>query len=223
MNATPPITVVLVDDHRTVLRGLEWLINAERPAMSVVGTATTIDEAYRVCADRRPDVVILDLDLGGDDGASAIPDLTANGHTAVLVLTGIRDAERHQAAVIAGAKGVVPKEAEAEIILKAIQKVHAGEIWLDRRSTQKILSMLASQTHPAPPTPLDTLISSLTTREREIIAALSANAGAPAAEVAAMLEISGHTLRNHLTSIYDKLGVSSRLALYEFAHKHHLV
>lgn len=222
MNAASPITVVLVDDHRSVLRGLELLINAERPAMSVVGSATTIDEAYRICASRRPDVLILDLDLGDDDGASAIPKLIANGHTAVLVLTGVRDPQRHQAAVIAGARGVVLKEAEAEVIVKAIQKVHAGEIWLDRGSLEKVLSTLASQTRLAPATGLDILAASLTSREREIIVMLSANAGAPAKEVAALLGISGHTLRNHLASIYDKVGVSTRLALYEFARKHHL-
>jgi two-component system nitrate/nitrite response regulator NarL len=222
MNEAPAITVVLVDDHRAVLCGLEWVINAERPAMSVVGTATTMDEACRVCADLRPDVVLLDLDLGGEDGAAAIPKLVANGRTAVLVLTGVRDPERHQAAIIAGARGVVLKEADAEHMVKAIRKVHAGEIWLDRRSTQQVLSKLAGQAHPAAATPLDALVASLTPREREIIAALSANAGASAQEVAAALGISGHTLRNHLTTIYDKLGVSSRLALYEFAHKHHL-
>jgi DNA-binding NarL/FixJ family response regulator len=222
MNAASPITVVLVDDHRSLLRGLEWLINAERPTMSVVGSATTIEEAYRICASRRPDVLILDLDLGGNDGANAIPELIANGRTAVLVLTGVRDPERHQAAVIAGARGVVLKEAEAEVIVKAIQKVHAGEIWLDRGSIDKVLSTLAGQTRPAPATPLDTLLASLTPREREIIVTLSANAGVPAKEVAALLGISGHTLRSHLASIYDKVGVSTRLALYEFAHKHHL-
>src|SRR4029453_14361444 len=128
VNAAWPITIVLVDDPPTVLRGLEWLIEAERPALSVVGTATTIDEACRICADQRPDVVILDLDLGGHNSAEAIPQLIAKGHTVVLVLTGVRDPEIHQAAIIAGAMGVVPKEADAAVIVKGIRKVHAGEI-----------------------------------------------------------------------------------------------
>jgi DNA-binding NarL/FixJ family response regulator len=222
VNAAPPITVALVDDHRTVLRGLEWLINAERPALTVVGTATNIDEACRICAERRPDVLVLDLDLGGQGSEDAIPRLIANGHTVVLVLTGVRDPERHQAAVMAGAMGVVAKEADANVIVKAIRKVHAGELWLDRRSTQQVLSALAHPGRPAPATPLEGVIASLTPRERDVVLALSTNAGVPAKQIAELLQISENTLRNHLVSIYDKLGVSSRLALYEFAQKHGL-
>ncbi len=220
---TAPIQVLLVDDHRSVLRGLEWLINAEAPVMKVIGTATTSDEACRMCDELRPDVVMLDLDLGGQNGADAIPKLTANGHTAVLVLTGVRNPEAHHAAVVAGAMGVVPKEADAEVIIKAISKVHAGEIWLDRLSTQKVLLTLANQSrlHSTTEKP-DPAIASLTPREREIILALTTNAGAPAKQIASLLGISEHTLRNHLSSIYDKLGVSNRLGLYEFAQKRRL-
>ena len=203
------IRVLLVDDHRTVLRGLEWLINAEQPEMTVCGSATNLDDAKRLCAETKPDVVILDLDLAVQ--------------ASVLILTGMRDPDLHHAAVAAGARGVVPKEAEPELILKAIRKVHAGEIWLDRVGMQKVLSALvngraAGAAHGEHP-----VVASLTPREREIIHALSAHAGAPAKQIAAMLHISEHTLRNHLSSIYDKVGVSSRLGLYEFAHKHRLM
>ena len=219
MSAAKPITVVLVDDHPTVLRGLEWLINAERPAMSVVGTATTIDEACRLRAELLPDVLILDLDLGGRNGADAIAQLIADERTAVLILTGVRDPERHWAAILAGARGVVPKEADAALIVKAIRKVHAGEIWLDRHSSQMVLSTLASQARSPP---LDSVIATLTSRQRDVILALSTNPGAPAKQVAALLGISEHTLRNHLSSIYEKVGVSTRLGLHEFAQRHRL-
>jgi len=213
------IRVLLVDDHRTVLRGLEWLINAEQPQMEVCGSATTIAEAMRICVEQKPDVVILDLDLGDDDGSHAIPELAR--HAAVLVLTGLRDVETHHAAVAAGARGVVAKESEPDLILKAIRKVHAGEIWLDRLGMQKVFSSLVAGT-ATPKPPQDSIVASLTPREREIINVLSANAGAPAKQVASLLKISEHTLRNHLTSIYDKVGVASRLGLYEFAQKHRL-
>jgi DNA-binding NarL/FixJ family response regulator len=217
-NAELPITVFLVDDHRSVLRGLELLINAERPALSVVGTATTIDDAVRLCAANPPDVVTLDLDLGERNGIEAIQQLGAGGRTAVLVLTGIRDPEQHQAAIVAGARGVVRKEAGADTIVKAIRKVREGEIWLDRRSTHSLVSALRASPspsgHPA--------IASLTGRERDIVVTLSAHVGAPAKRIAALLGISEHTLRNHLASVYAKVGVSSRLALYEFAQKHGL-
>jgi DNA-binding NarL/FixJ family response regulator len=218
MTAESPITIFLVDDHRSVLRGLEMLINAERPAMSVVGTATTIDDAVRLCAANPPDVVILDLDLGARNGAEAIPQLEAGGRTAVLVLTGVRDTEQHEAAIIAGAKGVVRKEAGAEIIVKAIRKVHEGEIWLDRSATHRLMSALRGR----PSQRQDPAIASLTSRERDIVVTLATHAGAPAKRIAALLGISEHTLRNHLASIYAKVGVSSRLALYEFAQRHGL-
>jgi two-component system, NarL family, nitrate/nitrite response regulator NarL len=215
-----PIRVLLVDDHRTVLRGLEWLINAERNDMVVCGSATNVAEAKRLSTEQRPDVVILDLDLGDDDGLHAIPEFSR--HTAVLVLTGLRDVSVHHAAVAAGARGVVAKECEPEHILKAIRKVHAGEIWLDRVGMQKVFSSLVGGKSAPTAPPEHPAVASMTPREREIIRVLSANAGAPAKQVAELLKISEHTLRNHLTSIYDKVGVSSRLALYEFAHKQRL-
>jgi two-component system, NarL family, nitrate/nitrite response regulator NarL len=140
----------------------------------------------------------------------------------VLVLTGMRDTAVHHAAVAAGARGVVAKEAEPELILKAIRKVHAGEIWLDRVGMQKVFSSLVSRKPAAPAVEVHPGIASLTPRERHIIHVLTSNAGAPAKQVAALLKISEHTLRNHLTSIYDKLGVASRLGLYEFAQKNRL-
>jgi two-component system nitrate/nitrite response regulator NarL len=217
-DAAAPIRVALVDDHRTVLRGLEWLINTE-PAMRVCGTATNLEDAKRLCAEHRPDVLVLDLDLGTHSGVDAIPELARDA--AVLILTGMRDPAVHQAAVAAGARGVVPKEAEPDTILKAIRKVHAGEIWLDRVGIRKVFSALATG-NGATLLHHDPAVASLTPREREIIRVLSANAGAPAKQIASMLDISEHTLRNHLSSIYSKLGLGSRLALYEFSQKHRI-
>lgn len=217
----PPIRVLVVDDHRTVLRGLEWLINAEQPEMVVCGSATNITDARRLCAEEKPDVVLLDLDLGDHDGSEAIPDLAKQA--AVLVLTGLRDASVHHAAVAAGARGVVPKESEPDLILKAIRKVHAGEIWLDRVGMQKVFSSLTSGKGMPAAANGHSGVAALTPREREIIHVLTSNAGAPAKHIASLLKISEHTLRNHLTSIYDKLGVSSRLGLYEFAQKQRLL
>jgi len=216
----PPIRVLLVDDHRTVLRGLEWLINAQQPEMTVCGCTANLEDAVRLCNALKPDVLVLDLDVGGRSAAEFIPQFVHHCKTVVLVLTGVRNADAHHAAIMAGARGVVAKEAEPEMILKAIRKVHAGEVWLDRVGLQKVLTALVRDA-PGPRSATDDrIVASLTPREREIIVALSANAGAPARRVAQLLDISENTLRNHLTSIYDKLGVSTRLELYEFAQKH---
>jgi len=224
MTAPDPkvIRVLLVDDHRSVVWGLERLIESVRPAMEVVGNAPSCAEALALLARAAPDVILLDMDLGTESGLAAIPQLLAHGKAQILVLTGVREQSVHDAAVLAGARGVVHKEEPAETILEAIRKVHAGQLWLDRESTARLFTAL---TRPGADRPLDPekrKIDSLTSRERAIVAAIANNAGATAKTVADGLHVSEHTLRNHLTSIYSKLGVANRLELFAYAHKHDL-
>lgn len=221
--SAPPIRVMLIDDHRSVLWGLEKLIDSDQPAMQVVGTATSRAEARALLDKAQPDVILLDMDLGKESGLDVIPDLLANSRARVLILTGLRDQSVHDRAVLAGARGVVLKEAPAESILTAIRKVHAGEIWLDRESTGRIFVELSRRSAGEAADPDQRKISALTAREREIVAAIVTNVGATAHAVADKLHVSEHTLRNHLTSIYDKLGVANRLELFAYAQKHGLV
>jgi len=129
----------------------------------------------------------------------------------------------HHSAVLAGARGVIEKEARAESILAAITKVNQGEIWLDRATTGKLLVEISRKMDGR--NALDSAgrkIAALTIREREIITVTVTNAGSTAKTIAEKLRISEHTLRNHLTSIYEKLGVANRLELFAFAHEHRL-
>ena len=219
-----PIRVFLIDDHRSILWGLERLIESGMPAMKVVGSATNHIEALRLLDDAAPDVILLDIDLGKENGIDAIPKLIGAAGTAkVLVLTGLRDKAVHDKAVLAGAKGVVEKEAPARTILTAIEKVHQGQLWLDRAAAGRIFVAFSRQGAAAQaPDPEQQKIASLTDREREVLAGVATNAGATARTIAATLHISEHTLRNHLTSIYDKLDVANRLELFAYAHKHGL-
>jgi len=169
-----------------------------------------------------PDVILLDLDLGQESGLDAIPKLLAVSKAKVLVLTGLRDEAVHHSAVLAGARGVVAKEARAETILSAIIKVQDGEFWLDRAATGRLLVEVSRKNAREAASPEQRRISELTVREREIIALAASNAGATAKTIAEKLSISEHTLRNHLTSIYEKLGVANRLELYAFAHQYKL-
>jgi len=216
------IRVFLVDDHRTVLWGLERLIESEKPRMAVVGSAGNCADALKRLDEVSPDVILLDLDLGSESGIDAIAPLAAKSQAKILVLTGVRDTTAHDKAVLAGARGIVHKEAPAETILTAIQKVHEGQIWLDRAATGRIFFELSRKGVPQPPDPEQLKIASLTEREREIISALVTDAGATAKAIAEHLHIAEHTLRNHLTSIYDKLGVANRLELFAYAHQHGL-
>jgi DNA-binding NarL/FixJ family response regulator len=220
--STAPIRVFLIDDHRSILWGLERLIESGAPAAQVVGKATSFSEALPMLADTSPDIILLDLDLGKESGLDAIPQLLGRSTAKILVLTGVRDKAVHDKAVLAGARGVVEKEASADTILTAIAKVHGGELWLDRAATGRILVEASRKSGAQPQDPEQRKIGELTDREREIIAAIVAHAGATAKTIAGTLNISEHTLRNHLTSIYDKLGVANRLELFAYAHTHGL-
>jgi two-component system, NarL family, nitrate/nitrite response regulator NarL len=217
-----PIRVFLIDDHRSILWGLERLIDSGKPAMQVVGTATNCVEALKVLEKAAPDVILLDIDLGEQSGIDSISELIGKSNRKVLVLTGLRDESLHDKAVLAGASGVVEKEAPAETILTAIGKVHEGQLWLDRIATGRIFVEFSRESATQTADPERIKISSLTDREREIVAVAASHAGANARTIAEMLFISEHTLRNHLTSIYDKLGVANRLELFAYAHKHGL-
>lgn len=214
------IKILLVDDHRSVLWGLEKLIEGEAPRMVVIGKATTSAEAMRLLDEAKPDIVLLDIDLGGESGINAIPNLIAKSQARVLVLTGSRDASVHDAAVLAGAMGVVEKGESAETILKAIQKVSEGEIWLDRSATGRIFLELSRTKAAEAQDPEQRKIASLTPRERQIVAEIGGDAAAGSRVIAERLHISEHTLRNHIASIYEKLEVSSRLELFAYAGKH---
>lgn len=217
-----PIRVFIIDDHRSVLWGLKRLIESASPTMEVVGQATKWTEALPRLTLDKPDVILLDLDLGEEAGLDAIPEFVSQQVGKVLVLTGLRDSAKHDRAVVLGARGVIEKEDAAETILSAIVKVHEGHIWLPRLAIDRILAELSKKDIPPKPSPEQQKIATLTARERAIVEAVANNANANAKMIAAMLFISEHTLRNHLTSVYMKLGVSSRLELFAFAHSNGL-
>jgi DNA-binding NarL/FixJ family response regulator len=212
---------MLVDDHRSVLWGLEKLIDGERPKMEVIAKATTCASAIEAARQSNPDVVVLDLDLAGENGSDIIPALIEERSTRVLILTGIRDGKARENSILRGACGLVHKEEPAETLLKAIEKVHCGELWLDRATTARVFVELSKQKH-SEVEPEKRKLASLTLREREIVGQLVADPGADNRRLADRLHIGEHTLRNHLSRIYDKLGIPNRLELYVYAQRHGL-
>ncbi len=216
------IRVMLVDDHRTLLWGLEKLVQGQSPKMAVVGTAENGDDAVEMASRLRPDVVLLDLDLCGRSTVEIIPALMSNGVSRVLVLTACREPAVLDEAVMRGARGVLHKGANADQVLKAIDRVHHGELWLDH---ERLGRVFVEMINPRPALENKTRLSELaelTARELTIVRTVVDQSGAPNKVIAARLFISEHTLRNHLTSIYQKLGVSNRLELYVHAIRHGL-
>lgn len=220
--ARAPIRIFIIDDHPTIIWGLERLIESEQPRMVLVGKATAPAPAMALIEEAQPDVVLLDLDLGKDDGLDTIPEILKKSAAKILVLTGMRDTGAHEAAIRAGALGVVGKEIASAELLQAIERVHRGELCVDRQTTERLLATLSRNPPAAGRTPEEEKIASLTAREREIVRSLMRQPQLPLKDVAASLGISERTLRNHLSSIYEKLGASGRLELYVFSSKHGL-
>jgi len=218
-SAPAPIRVVLLSDLPIVAWGLERIIESQHPAMTVAGTAHNVEAALRLMKHQPAGVVLLDLD--GEIGAHGIPELLEGGRTRVLALTTSRDPDFCDAAVLAGASGVVNKRDATAALLKAIEKVHGGEFWLDRVATGRIFVAIARQR--AAKDPEQDKIARLTRKERLTVSETARDASASSRDIAERLCISQHTLRNHLTSIYSKLGLRSRMELYAYANKHRLV
>ena len=218
-SATRPIRVLLADDHAVTLWGLRQLIESAHPCMVVSGTAATCSELLAHPALDRTDVVLLDLGLRDADALDCIPRLAGLGHLKVVVLTGDLHAGRHRTAVMNGARGVVLKSQPTERVLQAIERVHAGEVCFDGSLMSMLLgSMPGFVVHaPAPQDEHARRIGSLTAKERQVIQAVVEHRGAKCLVVSDALGMSEHTLRNHLTVIYSKLGVQGKLGLYAYA------
>ena len=213
-----PIRIMIVDDHAVIRAGLRMLIEQDQ-TMTVVAMAGTPAEALTLAAAEKPDIIVLDLILGEEDGLDFLPELTkASSNSRVLVLTGVQTPESHRTAIRRGAMGIVLKQQAAELLLKAIKKVHDGEVWIDRSMIGSVLSDVRNEQQAAP-NPETSKINALTAREREVISLVSR--GLKNKVIGERLFISETTVTHHLSSIYSKLGVSDRLELvvYAFANQ----
>jgi len=210
---------MIVDDHAVIRTGLRMLIEQDK-TMTVVAMAGTPPEALLMAEQERPDIIVLDLMLGEENGLEFLPQLCKASPTSrVLVLTGVQSTDSHRMAIRRGAMGIVLKQQAADLLLKAIQKVHAGEVWIDRSMISSVLADVRSENHEAPDPEADK-IASLTRREREVIALVSE--GLKNKVIGERLFISETTVTHHLSSIFSKLDVSDRLELIIYAFRHAL-
>ncbi len=214
---SPPIRVLIVDDHAVVRAGLRMLIDQDQD-MKVTSLAGNRSEALAAAASDQPNIIILDLVLGDDDGLSLLPELKGIApNSRVLVLTGLRSSDSQRKAMRAGAMGIVLKEHAAETLIKAIKKVHQGEVWLDRLTMGSVLKEMTEEKQADPD---QEKIASLTEREREVVGLVGE--GLKNKQIAAKLFISETTVTHHLSSVFSKLAVSDRLELIIYAFRHGL-
>ncbi|MGI8734014.1 MAG: response regulator [Pyrinomonadaceae bacterium] len=216
-STSAPISVLIVDDHAVVRAGLRMLIDQD-PGMKVTGLAGNRSEALAAATSSQPNIIILDIVLGDEDGLSFLPELREVAPNArVLVLTGLRSSDSQRQAMRAGAMGVVLKEHAAEVLIKAIKKVHHGEVWLDRFTMGSVLQEFTEEKQIDPD---KNKIATLTDREREVITLVGE--GLKNKQIAARLFISETTVTHHLSSVFSKLEVSDRLELIIYAFRHGL-
>src|SRR5262245_47804679 len=219
--ATTPSTirVFLLGEHTLIRAGLKMLIES-RAGLTVVGEAASYSDA-RARGLREADIIILDSDLDRNRNLDFLHEMVASAKPArLLVLTGTGDLESHYCAVRLGAMGLVLKERPADVLVKAIEKVHAGEVWLDRSAIAGVLRGFSSGSGESSGDVDGARIATLTERERDVIAVIGE--GLKNKQIAERLFISETTVRHHLSSIFEKLGVSDRFELLVYAYRHKL-
>lgn len=195
------IRVVLVDDHAMVRHGLQQLLDVD-PDIEVVGTAQDGAEAITVVADAQPDVVLMDLQMPEVDGVEATRRIVAaDGEVAVVILTSFGDRERIVGALDAGAVGYLLKDAEPEDLLDGIRAAARGESPLHPRAARELLAARSSPT--ARPSTVE-----LTPRESEVLRLV--RQGLANKQIARRLGISERTVKAHLTSTFQRIGVVDR-------------
>lgn len=216
-----PIRIVILDEHALVRAGLRQILD-NQPGMAVVGEAGSINDGLEKISTLKPDIVLLELNLSGQVEAELIPSLyKASTESRVILVTGTSDPRVLQKVVEDGAVGVVFKSQSPEILVKAIEKVCAGEVWLERSLIANVLTRLSRSQPAKKADPERENFARLSDREKDVVRLIGR--GLKNKRISSELCISETTVRHHLTSIYNKLGVSDRLELLVYAHRHGLV
>jgi DNA-binding NarL/FixJ family response regulator len=204
--AADRITVLVVDDHAVVRRGLLAFLDSE-PDLEVIGDADGGTHALDLLArldteGRRPDVILMDLQMEPLDGIESTRQVRARyDDVEIVALTSFDEEERVHAALEAGAAGYLLKDADADEVAGAVRAAHRGELQLDPVIARRLMSSLRAA-------PRHDLTEELTARELEVLRLVGA--GRANKEIAAELLISERTARTHVSNILGKLGLSSR-------------
>jgi two-component system nitrate/nitrite response regulator NarL len=218
-----PVNLLIADDHPIFRHGLRQLLEAE-PDFRVVGEAGDGAEVIQMVPRLRPDIVLLDLAMPRVAGMDALRELSASHSPAatapkIVLLTVAIEKQQIVEALQLGAHGIVLKDAAAQLLIKALRAVIAGQYWVGRELVGDLVQYLRRIAPAAPEKGAET--PQLTNRERQILSAIVA--GMTNREIAERFAISEDTVKHHLSRIFDKVGVSHRLELAMFAVNNGLI
>lgn len=207
------VRILIADDHTIFREGLRRLLESES-GFEVVGEAADGAEAVSMTPQFNPDVLLLDLAMPRVPGLEALRELTeSRTKSHVILLTAAIEKRQIIEALQVGAKGVVMKDAATQMLIKAIRTVMAGQYWVGREPVPDLVKYLRAQAAAQPASKAKSF--GLTRREIEILGTIVA--GLSNKEIAQKFSLSEDTVKHHLTNIFDKVGVSSRLELALFA------
>ncbi|MCG5215169.1 response regulator transcription factor [Streptosporangium sp. KLBMP 9127] len=199
------IKVLLVDDQALVRTGLRMIVNAQ-PDMAVVGEAGEGAEAVTLCHDLGPDVVLMDVHMPGTNGIAATERLAAELPGVRVLALSTFDLDEYVVAMLrGGASGFLPKDISPEELVEGVRTVHRGESAVAPRLLTRLIGTFVRASRPArAPARLDVL----TDREREVLQLIGY--GRSNAEIAGELGVSPSTVKNHVTSLFGKIGARDR-------------
>jgi two-component system nitrate/nitrite response regulator NarL len=210
------INIVLVDDHTLFRKGLAELLEREG-AVNVAAITGDPAEVADLLRSHKPDVLLLDLNLGGTDGISLMQQLRAEGFDLPVLILTVSEADEDLArALRSGAKGYLLKSMEPDEVVDAIERAGRGETVVAPGMTAKLVRLLDTKSKAAP-----SLLDTLTQREREILTHLSRGESNKA--IARELDISYDTVKLHVRHVLAKLNLSSRVEAAVFAVEHRLM
>jgi two-component system nitrate/nitrite response regulator NarL len=220
-NTDLSIRLVILDAYTLVRKSLRLLLE-NQPGLIVVGEAGDSIQGLKVVADQKPDIILLKLNPAGEPGLDVISKLIETWKQArIILMTTTEDLQVCLQAIQEGVLGVVSMLQSPEVLWKAIEKVNAGEVWIERSMVARLLTTTDIVHRSLAVNPEADRIQQLSNREREVVQLISR--GLKNQQIANQLCISATTVGHHLTSIYSKLEVSDRLELLIFAHHKGLV
>ncbi|GAB3451457.1 response regulator transcription factor [Streptomonospora sediminis] len=210
------IRVVLADDEALIRAGISTILSAD-PGIEVVAEAGTGEGAVELAGRHRPDVALVDIQMPGTGGLSAVPEiLRASPPTAVAILTTFGQDDYITRALEGGANGFLLKTAEPHELMAGVRAVAGGGAFLSPPVARRVITTLRDRPAP-PPSAARARVAALSGRERDVLALLGA--GASNAEIAARLHLAEDTVKAHVSAILARLDLRNRVQAAVLAHE----